>query len=81
MPVLPLTRWTDSGVMPSELRISSMTSSGRAADMSSLLRIGMTFQIAVDREVGIGNRLGFDALRRVDEEEGSLAAARLRDTS
>ena len=41
---------------------------------------GTIVEVVVDREVGVGERLRLDALRRVDDEHGALAGGeRARD--
>ena len=36
---------------------------------------GMTSEVVLDRQVGVGDRLGLDALRRVDDEQRAFAGA------
>ena len=50
-----------------------MTSSGWADGRSILLRTGHDREALAQREVDVGERLGLDALRRVDDEDRALA--------
>ena len=52
---------------------SSMIVSGSADGRSILLRTGMRVRFSREREVDVGERLGLDALGRVDDEDRALA--------
>ena len=50
-----------------------MIVSGSADGRSILLRTGMSVRFSLEREVDVGERLGLDALGRVDDEDRALA--------
>src|SRR3954463_14200579 len=82
-PVLPEMRRIDSAGSPSSSATSSATRSGSAPGRSILVRQGMSSRPAAaggeglgaggDGELGVRERLGLDALARVDDEERTLA--------
>src|SRR3954463_8643523 len=81
-PVLPEMRRIVSAGSPSSSATSSATRSGSAPGRSILFRHGVSSRAGatpgegfagVYREVGVRERLGLDALRRVHDEERALA--------
>ena len=53
-----------------------MTISASALGRSTLLMTGMMRQVLREGEVDVGERLGLDALRGVDDEDRALAGLR-----
>ena len=58
---------------PSSSETSSATRSGSAPGQVDLVQARDQLEPGVDGQVGVGQRLGLDALRRVDDEQRALA--------
>ena len=79
-PAWPRSGSASSAGMPTTCSICSRARSGSADGRSILLMTGTIIEVVVDREVGVGERLRLDALRRVHDEHGALAGGeRARD--
>ena len=66
--------------MPMISSISFLTLSGSACGRSILFSTGNHFEALLDRGVAIRNRLRFDALRRIDDQQRTFARGeRARD--
>ena len=72
-PVLALARTASCASMPMMSSISSITRSGSADGRSILFSTGTTVDALLDRGVAVGDRLRFDALRRVDDQQRAFA--------
>ena len=80
MPILAEVRTASSAGMPTTCSICSRAFSGSAEGRSILLMTGHDREVVVGGEVGVGERLRLDALRRVHDEHGALAGReRARD--
>ena len=80
MPVLAEVSTACVASMPMTCSICSCAISGSAEGRSILLMHRDDLEVVVDREVGVGERLRLDALRRVDDQQRALAGGeRARD--
>ena len=72
-PVLAEMRSTRSGSSPISSATARPCSSGSAAGRSILLSTGISSRFALDGQVGVGQRLGLDALAGVHHQQRALA--------
>ena len=70
---MALTRSTSSGSQPMMCASSAAYRSGSAAGRSILFSTGMICEVVLEGQVQVGQRLGLDALRRVDQQHRALA--------
>ena len=72
-PVLPEMRRMVSAGSPSSSETSAGHALGLGAGQVDLVQARDQLEARVDGQVGVGQRLGLDALRGVDDEQRSLA--------
>ena len=73
MPCLALVRTASLASRPMMVSICSRMRSGSAAGRSILLMTGNDFEIVMQRQVRVGERLRFDALGRIHHQQRALA--------